>query len=1174
MKLNHFRSFLKFYKMICPKKGPLFWGWSLKQSNGSSIIYYHIRRFSLFITLFTLGILCSFAASLAQNISIIGRSITFEKLIKEISDKSALKFIYTNDHVKAIRPKDLNLVNVSVREALEEYFKNQSVGYRLEDGTVILYESIPSRAVSSRKSQRQNQQEVSGKVILTNETGVETTAGVSIRVQGTKRIAMTNAQGEFKIEAKQGDVLVISMLGYGTENVKIGADLEIQVTLKESAFGLDDVIVTGYQTQERRTITGSMAQIKATDFEHMPIQSFDQAMQGRMSGVLVQGGSGVPGGPMRIEIRGLGSISAGTQPLYIVDGAEINAEDAASNITASNPLSFINPDDIESIEVLKDAAAASIYGAQAANGVVLITTKSGKAGKTNFTADYYKGITEPMPLIDMMNAQQYLNVRMEAVANLDPTLSPEQVRTAVLRESKLPITMTDAEIAALPTYDWQSEAFRTGFTDNVQLVTSGGSASTTFRLSGSYNATDGNVIGNKFKRGTTYLRLNHDINDKLKLWFSANLSSVIQDGSYRSWGSYSYLSSPQYAAPLILPFVPIYEEDGSFHVPYDRFPGNLPYNVVQVADVNTQQARTNNMLGNFRLTYDITPELTFQSRFGLNYRMYRTEFYIDPRTQEAYAREGYKSFRVQPSTTFTTSHTLTYTKSLMGGHNINALLGFEFRDYNRYRAGATSEGFPSHDFRYMGTAATILGADENTTSNKRAGFFSQLNYNYLKKYMVSGVLRYDGSSRFGADNRFGLFPSISAAWDMSQEDFLSSSNYVQQMKLRASYGVTGNSAIGNFAARALWNGSGSHGGVPGVIMSQMGNDELRWERNVSTNIGIDFSLFKRKLYGAVDVFHRRSADLLIQTPLPWTSGFATVYRNVGEVVNKGLEIELNSQVIKTKDFQWNSSFNITFLRNKVTKLYKGIVEDGDDGDIDAPIIEDDVTALPGSPGIRLGWPLHTNFRSQYAGVNAATGKPMWWYGEDRLSYSPGTQGSGSYTPYGRGNRLSDYFGGFNNRFSYRGIELGVFFQYDMGRELYNQSNTRFYRNGMTQSNSSERAYGERWVMPGQITAFPRPIDGGSEELAASMDLASSRFLEDASYIRLKELSLGYKFPKKHLAKYKVNSLELYARATNVLTFTKWTGYDPEFYIDDSNFTSNTGQIPQTRYYTLGFKVGF
>lgn len=1111
------------------------------------------------------------AETLAQNIIFKDKEVTFNQFVKEISSKTDYRFVYTEDVKNIIQPKEMDFSSSSVEAVLTAYFKDQDVVFTINGNSIVLrYEKSGKKETVIRVQQSD---QIQGAVFLDTDGRIEVASGVSVRVKGTQRIALTDNNGAFSIRSKKGDVLVFTMLGYGSEEVLISSSEDLRVVLKESTKDLDDVVVTGYQTQERRTLTGAMGQVKAADFEHMPIQSFDQAMQGRMSGVLVQGGAGTPGGPVKVEIRGQGSISAGTQPLYIVDGAEINAEDAASNITASNPLAFLNPDDIESIEVLKDAAAASIYGAQAANGVVLITTKSGKTGKTTFSADYYKGITEPMPLIDMMNSQQYLDVRMEAVGNLNPDWSSEQVRTTVLRESQLPITITDSEIAALPTYDWQSEAFQTGFTDNVQLVASGGSETTTFRLSTSLNSTDGNVIGNKFTRGTAYMRLNHDVSNKLKLWFSANLSSVKQSGSYRSWGSYAYLSSPQYAAPLILPYLPIYLEDGSFNNPYDRFPGNLPYNVIQVADVNTQEARTNNMLGNFRLTYNIKPNLTFQSRFGLNYRIYRTEFYIDPRTQEAYAREGYKSFRVQPSTTFTTSHTLVYDKSLRGGHNLNALLGFEFRSYDRYRVNATSEGYPSHDFRYMESAATILTAGESTTANKRMGFFSQLNYNYLKKYMISGVLRYDGSSRFGESNRFGLFPSISGAWDASQEYFLRDVSWVQQLKLRVGYGITGNSAIGNFASRALWNGAGSYGGVPGVVAQQMGNEELRWEKSVSTNIATDFSFLNRKIYGSIDVFQRKSSDLIIQTPLPWTSGFATVYRNVGEVVNKGLEIELNSDIIRKKNFKWTSGFNITFLKNKVTKLYKGIVEDADDEDMDE-IISDDVTALPGSPGIRLGFPLHTNFRSQYAGVNAATGKPMWWYGEDRLSYSPGSQGSGSYTPHGRGNRLSDYFGGFVNRFNYKGIELGVFFQYDMGRELYNNSNTRFYRNGMTQSNSSQRAYDERWLAPGQITAFPRPIDGGTEELAASMDLASTRFLEDASYIRLKELSLGYKLPKGVINKYKVTSMELYARATNVLTFTKWTGYDPEFYIDDSNFTSNTGQIPQTRFYTLGLKVGF
>lgn len=1126
-----------------------------------------IMRVSLTITFLTVAFLHVFATTNAQKVSLHRSQASLKYFIEQVSEQTDYRFLYTNDQLSRAKPVNLNLKDVSLIEALQTFFKGQALKFALKDNTIIIQEKNAS--VSSQDKIR-----ATGVVKIDINGRTEVASGVSIREKGTNRMVVSNAKGDFTIEVNNGATLVFSRLGYSPYEVKVIGTGAINVILQEELQDLNEVVVTGYQSQERRTITGAMAQVKAADFENMPIQSFDQAMQGRMAGVLVQGGSGVPGGPVKIEIRGQGSISAGTQPLYIVDGAEINAEDAADHLTASNPLSFLNPDDIESIEVLKDAAAASIYGAQAANGVVLITTKKGKVGKTNFSANYYKGITEPMPLLEVLNSQQYLNVRMEAVGNLYPEWSKERVRTEVLSQSQLPIMMTDAEIARLPTYDWQSEAFKAGTTDNVQLVVSGGSEKTTFRLSTSFNKTGGNVIGNDFTRGTVYLRLGHEISRKLKLDFSSNLSTVSQNASYRSWGSYAYLSSPQYSSPLMLPFLPIYLEDGSFNAPPERLPGNLPYNAIQVTDVNTQNAKTNNLLGNFGLNYEIIPGLTFQSKFGLNYRIYNTEWYIDPRTQEAYARQGYKSFTVQPSTTFTTSQTFVYDKIIRGGHNFNALLGAEYRSYDRYRVGATAEGFPSYLFRNVSSAATILGASETSTSNERAGFFTQLNYNFMKKYMLSAVLRYDGSSRFGANNRFGFFPAFSAGWDASGESFLKELNWMQQLKFRASYGETGNSAIGDFASRALWNGGGSHAGLPGTIMSQMGNDDLRWERNISTNLGLDFSLFKRKLYGSIDAFHRRSADLLLRTPLPWTSGFSTVYRNVGEVVNKGLEIELKSDLIRTKDFRWNSSFNISFFKNKVTKLYKGITEDDEDGEFGEAPVETEVGFLPDNLSIRLGMPLNVNFRNQYAGVNAATGKPMWWYGEDRLSYSPAGQGSTSYTPYGRGNRNSDYFGGFINSFKYKGLELGVFFQYDMGRELYNSTNTRSYRNGETQTNSIVRAYELRWLEPGQITAFPRSIEGGAEELASSATMSSSRFLEDASYIRLKELSLTYKVPLKFINRYKLSNLEVYAKAVNVLTWTKWTGYDPEFYIDDTNFTTNTGQIPQTRTYTIGFKMGF
>ncbi|MBL1407419.1 SusC/RagA family TonB-linked outer membrane protein [Sphingobacterium faecale] len=1131
-------------------------------------------RLIQYMILFMLIHLAMTSAIPAQIITIKQKSLTLNAFMDLITQKSKYRFIYTDEDIALAKKKDLYIENVEIEEALGEYFKDQPIEYKIVDRSIVL--SLSSKKTSSKSSVTTVavlQDKVNGTVTLQMNNKQIPGEGVTVLVQSTKRRVYTAIDGSFSVQAKVGDVLVFSSIGYKPHEVRVvSLSTPIKVSLREDIVDLDDVVVTGYQTQEKRTITGSMSQLKGEDFENMPIQSFDQAMQGRMAGVLVQGVSGVPGGPVNIEIRGQGSISAGKQPLYIVDGVEINAEDAASNITASNPLAFLNPADIKSIEVLKDAAAASIYGAQAANGVVLITTKSGEAGNTKFTAKLSSGMVSPIQLLEVMNTQQYLRVRSEALANLNPSWSPEKVRTELLKESQFPITMTDAEIAALPSYDWQSEAFRTGTTNNLQLAMSGGTNKTTFRISGSYDLTQGNVIGNDFRRGSIYMRLNHSVNDKVKIMGSINLSDVEQNGSYRSWGSYSYLSSPQFTSPFMLPFLPIYNEDGSFNAPLDRFPGSFPYNAIHVTDINTQRAKTANMLGNFQLSWAISKDFNFESRFGLNYRIYRTEFYIDPRTQEANARQGYKSFRVQPSSTFTTSHTLVYNKTVDNNHNINALLGAEYRDYTQYRVSATSEGFPSPQFRYMTAASTILGADELYTGDRRLGFFTQANYNFKKRYMFSAVLRYDGSSKFGEDNLFGLFPAVSAGWDMAREPFVRRAVWLQQLKLRASYGETGNSQIRNFASLALWNGTGSYAGLPGTKTSQMGNAELRWERNITTNFGVDFSMFRRRLYGSAEIFHRRSKDLLLNTPLPYTSGFSSVYRNTGEVINKGLEIELNSDVIKTVDFKWTSTFNISFLKNKVTKLYRGVTEDGSDED--TQIEETDVDVLPSNTSIRVGYPMYTNFVNQYAGVNAATGKPMWWYGLNQLSYSPGAQGSSSYAPFGRGSRMSDYYGGFSNKFSYKSFTLDIFFQYDMGRELYNETNTRLYRNGGVIANSALRAYDLRWQEPGQITAFPRPISGNTETLALSDLVASSRFLEDASYIRLKQVAISYKVPAKKLGKSKLNSLEVYLHALNLATWTKWTGYDPEFYIDESNFTSNVGQIPQSKTFTVGVSASF
>ncbi|WP_221936594.1 SusC/RagA family TonB-linked outer membrane protein [Litoribacter populi] len=1103
------------------------------------------------------GIFGVAAESYSQNnrISLQIQDGSLFELFEKIEENSDFLVLYKEAVIQKNQGKKINLSaeNRDVEDILQEVLNERSLTYKISGRQIAILEASPivtaSNPSQKPKSQAIDQdQTITG--VVTDENG-EPMPGVSIMVRRTTTGTSTGIDGDFTLDVPDNATLVIRFMGYRTEEVRVGNQTEFNISLTPDVSDLSEVVITGYGVQEKRAITGSMVQVSGAEIENMPVQSFDKALQGRAAGVLVQSSSGVPGGQVNINIRGQGSITAGNQPLYIVDGVQINAESQNTNRTENNPLSFLNPNDIESMEILKDAAAASIYGAQAANGVVLITTKKGKAGKTRFNLNYYKGVTEPMPKVDMMNSQQYLNSRMEAMANRYPGRTQETIRRGVLNESRLSPDLTDAQIAGLPTYDWQDVGFKTGVVDNIELSASGGDDRTNFIMSGSYNTHEGNVVGIDFERATARLGVTHKANERLTLDMNMNLSSIVQNGN-DGVGTTGLFAAPQFASPMIIPTEPFYLDDGSWNAPLGGLPGTLRYNPVQTAELNTAQTRSRSAIGNFSLNYKILDNLTFKSFYGIDFRLMSSEFYIDPRTEGGYGRQGFLQVENMQNTNFITNQTLNYNTTFDGGHSLSVLFGVEYRSDIREREGSTAEGFPTHQFRKMSSASTPLTAFGTWTGFRRFGVFTQANYDFRKKFFVSGTMRYDGSSRFGANNKFGFFPAISAGWDMSQEGFLQDNNWLDQLKVRAGYGETGNDQVGNFAARGLYGGAGNYGGNPGIQPSGVANVDLGWERNVSSNIGVDYSFFERRLYGAIDVFHRTSSNLLLNQPLPWIGGYGNISSNIGEVVNQGVEIEIASDIVRRQDFLWKSAFNITFLDNKVTQLL------------------DDQDVLPGNQSIRVGHPLRTNFEAQYAGVNSATGRPMWYDAQGDITYNP--LNPSDYAVFG--NELSSYFGGWSNNFTYKGFNLDIFFTYDMGREFYNQANVGWYRNGFNIRNSLARVYEDRWQEPGQVTAHPRPMQGGAEVNGDSYIRRSSRFLEDASFIRLKQVTLGYDISPQFLGRFGLTNARVYAQAMNLLTWTEWTGYDPEFYSDGSNFTNNQGVVPQTRSYTFGVQLGF
>jgi len=962
---------------------------------------------------------------------------------------------------------------------------------------------------------------------------------VSIKVTGTSIATQARNDGTYSISVPStATTLEFVSLGYQTAIETIAGRTNINVTLKPDLKSLNEVVVTGFGVQRKRDLAGSVTQLKGSVIENIPIQSFDRAMQGRMSGVQVSGANGYPGGAVQVRIRGTGSINAGNNPLYVIDGVQVEGGDLSRSLTSSNSLAGLNSSDIESIDVLKDAAAAAIYGAQAANGVVIITTKKGKAGKTQFNVSYQSGVNEMIREIPITNGPEFLAAIYEARANaginagrtpsLDPNLNANFVGA---------YGFANGTFNQAPTYKWIDAVTRTGKSHIIELSANGGNENTTFFMSGSYNNTEGQLIATDFVRGTFRANINHKASDKLSFDAKINLATYTQNTVPSSNAGGSMLLSA-----LTVPSVqPIYGPDGTFAA--EPLIGTRTTNVIKSAMYNINRGTTNQLLGNASATYKIFNGLTFKSSFYLDYTDILEDAYSDPRTLGGSGVQGSASALNTRQINWSTDQVFNYNKKFGSDHDFSALLGFSYRNVVATTITASGQGFPNELFTTLQSAATPTGVSANFTTWRLAGYFTRANYSYKGKYILGGTLRYDGSSRFGEKKRYGLFPSGSAAWRLSEEDFLKSSDFVSDLKLRVSYGITGNSDIGNFASRTLFGGTGAYNNVGGLNPSQLGNDQLTWEESHSQNIGLDYGFFNNRVTGTVDLFRRDSKNLLLNKPLPTTSGFSSISQNVGEVRNQGIEFEISSLNIDKK-FKWRTDFNWTFLSNKVTKLLEGQDRIG--------------------TGVFLGKSLSPIYIVEFAGVNAATGRGFFYDVNNNPTYLPSESGATDarrIIGYGLANR----YGGLTNTFSYGGLELTVFFQGQFGNTVVNNNGFFVERGGAAETNYTLRSYYRRWTTPGQITDQPRFIS--SEPNHRGLASFSSRNYEDASYIRLKQVSLSYGLSNSLLSKIKVRSAKVFLQAVNLATITGYTGYDPEL------TGADLGVFPQGKMLTAGIQIG-
>ncbi len=983
------------------------------------------------------------------------------------------------------------------------------------------------------------QKTITGKV--TDETGAAL-PNVSVTVKGTQTGTTTNANGEYSITvpADKG-VLVFTSVDMEARELSVGSGTVLNVSLKAADKSLQEVVVTGYQTIRKKDVASAISRISAADIENLPIPNFAQAMQGRAAGVIVAAANGVPGGSLSVIIRGVGSINAGTVPLYVVDGIQINTNTGSIN-TQNNPLNFLNPDDIESIEVLKDAAAASIYGARAANGVVLVTTKRGKTGKPKFTFNAYAGKSSELNRVDVLTTQQWYQLRVEALVNAGAT--PASAAATALSNLGLPANTSQGKIDSLPTYDWQEAAFGKGNIFNAEMSMQGGTQNLNYYLSGSYSKQSAFIAPTDFERGAVLSKINFKINNKITLDNSISLSTFAQNAPY-SLGNTGF-GNPAYASAMILPINPVYNDDGTFYgLPGSgqALVGTFNHNVMAIGEYVKYATRTNQFIGSVSLTYKVLPELTLKSLVGLDYRLTQDHRYQDPRVNDAFAVNGRLSDQSDWNTNFITTTTANYNKTFGDVHNVNALAGIEYRRDQNQWFQADGQGFPSYMLQYLSAASTPSGVSGQWTASSTFSQFLKAGYSYMSKYIFNYTMRRDGSSRFGLNNKYGIFHSAQVAWNAKEESFLKNVDAIDDLKLRYSFGQAGNDQIGNVLYAQLYGATRVYGNGSGIFPSQLGNPDLSWETREEHNVGLDISLLKNRVSITIDAYRKLNKDILLSRALYNTTGFSSITQNLGAIENKGLELLVSVTPFKGA-FRWTSTFNIAWQKNKVLELYDGL------------------QSLPSDASIRVGYPLGSFYTQEWAGVNPATGRGMWYDINGNLTYNP--------TAADRkiiGNIYPDYFGGWNNSFSYKGISLEAFFQYEFGRIRQDGQYTQMMRMAGTTANTLLEGYNGRWQNPGDIVAVPRTFNGLADYNSVGWG-TGTRYLFKTDYIRLKQVTLGYDLPASTIKKWSLEGVKVYVQGINLWTRTKWPSYDPEFTGD------NFGIIPQSKNITVGLQVRF
>ncbi|MHB0754803.1 SusC/RagA family TonB-linked outer membrane protein [Polaribacter sp. M15] len=1019
-----------------------------------------------------------------------------------------------------------------------------------------------------------SQIKVSGKV---TDTEGNLLPSVTILIKGTQIGDISDFDGKFSIELPNAEsILVFNYLGMKTKEVKYNGQKIINVQLEQETNNLDEIVVIGYGVTKKSDVTGSVSSIKPKTLMESQTTDVFSAMQGRVSGVQISSDSGQPGGGNNITVRGQTSINGTSSPLFVIDGVQIdvNYDEVATTGSSQariNPLTGINPADIESVEILKDASATAIYGSRGANGVVIITTKSGTSdGRITAEYSYNLGISEVIKKLSVLSADDYLTYQQDI--NNDQFLNQDTNNDGTFD--------TPRDFTQLPSFDWQEEGLRTAISHQHQLSVRGGNKTTNYSVGLGALQQEGLVVNNDYEQYNLRMRLKTDINDKLSITFNSNGSYSVLGGIANNGGPDSFTGITQFLVignPWNIRTDDIVFADDGFISPLD---------LINESDKQTSIFR---LFGNMNLNYKFTDNFSYTGFTGFNVSNSKVKEFYSSNTGWGRLQNG--RARVKEVNTYSINHSsqLNFRKSFNPNHRIDALAGFEIFHYNFEDFLNEVIGFENQTtgVNNISVGTSVSEYSTQRFSTNRVSFLSRINYTLYKRFILTATMRADGSDKFGEGNKWGYFPSGALAWKMTNESFIKNINAISNLKLRLSYGATGNERIPAYTYLAQLNPAfyaSNDNLIFGLAPSTLPNPDLKWETTEQLNAGIDLGLFGGKINFSADVYKKITTDLLLNAPIPSQSGFNSQFQNIGRIDNSGVELQLSTFNINKNDFKWKTDFNITFNQNEVKDL--GGAEfipistfGGWQANVGRVIVGEQIGTMYGYQfdGIYqiddFTWQNNSDPNVAFEDRNFALKDGLPVYSgtalPGRMKYSD-LNGDGFVNDEDRqviGNSNPVHFGGINNTFTYKNFDLSVFFQWSYGNDLYNAAKVRL--NGVQPwMNISQDYFENNWTPDNPSNTAPayRQLD---------QQIASSYYLEDGSYLRLKTVSLGYRLPKDITQKLGFKSLRFNLIGNNLITWTNYTGWDPEVNFNNP-LLSGLDRIayPRARNFTLSFNATF